>query len=134
MSVGAGRRGPLDILRQAQDGVTFALDCGFECGEETAGVGAVDGAVVDGAGDERAAVADGEAEGWGDCASAAPPDAKTTIGTSATMAERKVLIRFIFNYSPSIPSRRSTSRCALLSLTRKVGFRPLTDASCTPAD
>ena len=44
-------------------------------------------------------LADGEAEGAGDCASAAPPAAKIIIGTSATMAERKVLIGFILLFS-----------------------------------
>ncbi len=58
--------------------------------------GGGDSGAADGAG---AGVADGlaagEAEGAGDCASAAPPSAIATTGSSATKAARKVLIRFI---------------------------------------
>jgi len=109
---------------------------------EAAGAGVAAGAgLAEAAGEAEAAgaaegLADGEAEGAGDCASAAPPDTKTTIGTSATMARRKVLIGFILailHPSQAVAHVPDRAAKAPLSLTRKVGFRPMTDASCTPA-
>ena len=105
---------------------------------DAAGAGVVAGAGVAaaaGAGDADGLAA-GEADGAGDCASAAPTRVIATIGTSATMTARKLLIRFIQVFSihprrqrlvPIAPVRMT------LFLTRKAGFRPMTDASCAPA-
>ena len=80
-------------------------------------------------------LAAGEAEGAGDCASAAPPNASTM--ESATMAARKVLIRFISGilHPPQAAAAcpRSAPARMVPFLTRKVRFRPMTDASCAPA-
>ena len=76
----------------------------------------------------------GEAEGAGDCASAAPPNATME---SATTAARKVLIRFISgilhppHLAAACPGPRPPEWCHFL--TRKVRFRPMTDASYAPA-
>src|SRR5947209_6058349 len=75
----------------------------------------------------------GEAEGAGDCASAAPPNATME---SATTAARKVLIRFISgilhppHLAAACPGPRPPKWCYFL--TRKVRFRPMTDASYAP--
>ena len=85
---------------------------------EGAGLGAADG------------LAAGEAEGAGDWASAAPPNATME---SATKAARKVLIRFISgilhppHLAAACPDPRPPGWCHFL--TRKVRFRPMTDAS-----
>src|SRR6187402_3129151 len=76
----------------------------------------------------------GEAAGAGDCASAAPPNATME---SATTAARKVLIRFISgilhppHLAAAYPGPRPPEGCHFL--TRKVRFRPMTDASYAPA-
>jgi hypothetical protein len=99
-------------------GVAEAAGAGVASGAgvaEAAGAGATEGLAV------------GEAEGAGDCASAAPPYAKTTNGISATMAERKVPIGFILAIlHPSQASQHVPilSAKAPLSLTRKVRFVP----------
>src|SRR6185312_2790879 len=68
-------------------GGTGATDAAGAGVEDAAGAGDADG------------LAAGEADGAGDCARAVPPSAIATIGTSATMAARKVLIRFIRVFS-----------------------------------
>src|SRR6266545_2498718 len=94
------------------------------------GTGTADGAGL-GTADGLAA---GDDEGAGDCASAAP--ANTTM-ESAAMAARKVLIRFI---SGILHPRHLAAACPrprppewFHFLTRKVRFRPMTDASYAPA-
>jgi hypothetical protein len=78
LATGAGEVPGAGVADAAGEGVAVGA------GEaETAGAGAAEG------------LTDGEAEGAGDCASAAPPSAIASIGTSATTAERKRLIRFI---------------------------------------
>ena len=104
---------------------------------DAAGAGVGDAAGAGDAAGDADGLAAGEADGAGDCARAAPPSAMATIGTSATVAARNVLIMFI-RVSPSTPGGSGMSpiapaRMALL-LTRKAGFRPMTDASCAPAD
>src|SRR4029453_14909074 len=90
------------------------------------GTGAADGAGL-GTADGLAA---GEAEGAGDWARAAPPNATME---SATRVARKVLIRFISgilhppHLAAACPRPRLPGWCHFL--TRKVRFRPMTDAS-----
>ena len=101
-------------------GVAEAAGAGVAAGAGLAEA-AGEAAVVAGAGLAEAAgeavaagaaegLADGEAEGWGDCASVAPPEAKIIIGTSATMTERKVLIGFILAILHPSPGGRGMSR------------------------
>src|SRR4051812_4294907 len=75
----------------------------------------------------------GEAEGAGDWARATPPNATME---SAAKAARKVLIRFISGilhppHPAAVYPPRPPERCHFL--TRKVRFRPMTDASYAPA-
>jgi len=118
--VAAGGEGAADGLATGAGevpGVAEAAGAGVAAGAglaEAAGeaVGAGAGlAEAAGAGDADG-LADGAAEGAGDCASAAPPNAIAIIGTSATMAERKVLIAFILSILHPIPGGRGRSRIA----------------------
>src|SRR6185312_3641542 len=99
---------------------------------EGAGLGAADGL---GAGELGAGeLGAGEAEGAGDWARAAPVNATME---SATRAARNVLIRFI---SGILHPPHLAAACPhphppgwFHFLTRKLRFRPMTDASCAPA-
>jgi len=131
-AVAGGSAGDL-VSAGGGTGATDAAGAGLAAGAgdaEAAGVGDATGA------GDADGLAAGEAEGAGDCASAAPPSVMATIGISAMMAARKLLIRFIQVFSihprrqrlvPIAPVRMT------LFLTRKAGFRPMTDASCAPA-
>jgi hypothetical protein len=120
--VAAGGEGAADGLATGVGeaaGVAEAAGAGVAAGAglaEAAGEAVAAGAgLAEAAGEAVAAgaaegLADGEAEGWGDCASVAPPAAKIIIGTSATMAERKVLIGFILAILHPSPGGRGMSR------------------------
>ena len=111
LATGVGEVPGAGVAEAAGAGVAAGAGLAEAAGEAVAaGAGLAEAAGEAVAAGAAEGLADGEAEGWGDCASVAPPEAKIIIGTSATMAERKVLIGFILAILHPSPGGRGMSR------------------------